>query len=233
MKDGEHDDQKERDSEDPVGEYPVGPVTRGKLFPASPPGHRRGQSFRNMIIAPIRQDALEVVAEVVGRHPLRPKICHFFKQRRRGLFLQFIPLQSSDGPEDGMIFPGLAIYGQSAFKQRLEGSPGQHTAPPSGAGGRLISRAHQLIQVAVFQGRNDYDGYPQGLRQLFGVEGSPLFFHRVGHIQRDHHRDIGLQQLGRQVKVPLQIGGVHHIQNEVRLPAEQKIPGYFLLRGIG
>ena len=56
--------------------------------------------------------------------------------------------------------------------------------------------------------------------------------HLVHHIQGHHHRPAQLQQLQRQVQVPFQIGGVHNVNDHIRLIPDDEISGDDLLHGI-
>ena len=45
----------------------------------------------------------------------------------------------------------------------------------------------------------------------------PLARYLVHHVQRQHHGHLQLQQLQGQVEVPLDVGGVHNVDDAVRL----------------
>ena len=60
---------------------------------------------------------------------------------------------------------------------------------------------------------------------------APLF-HNVHHVQGHDHRLAQLQQLQRQVQPPLQGRGVHHVDDDVHLVAEDELPADRLLHGV-
>ena len=60
-----------------------------------------------------------------------------------------------------------------------------------------------------------------------------MLFDLVHKIQGNDHGAFQLQQLGRQVQIALNIGGVHNIDDGVRVLAHDEVPGHDLLHGIG
>ena len=57
--------------------------------------------------------------------------------------------------------------------------------------------------------------------QLLQIDLVAVLAGNVDHVQRDHHRDAQLAQLRRQIQVALDVGGVHDVQNRVRLILDQ------------
>ena len=57
--------------------------------------------------------------------------------------------------------------------------------------------------------------------------------HLVHHVQRQHHWDVQLHQLHSQVKVALDVGGIHDVDDARGLFANDELAGHDLLAGIG
>ena len=65
------------------------------------------------------------------------------------------------------------------------------------------------------------------------VDGAAAGGDLIHHVQGQYHGNTHLHQLERQVQVPLDIGGVHDINEAVGLLVQDEIPGDNLLRRIG
>ena len=103
---------------------------------------------------------------------------------------------------------------------------GQHTVFS-----RLHRLIHQLGHALALGGGDGHHRDTQALRQLLHVDGAAVGAHLVHHVQRQHHGHPQLQQLQRQIQVALDIGGIHDVDDAVRLLVENVIPGdEFLLR---
>jgi len=55
----------------------------------------------------------------------------------------------------------------------------------------------------------------------------------VDDVERHHHRDAQLHELHRQVEIALQVGGVHHVDDQIGTLVDQVVAGDDLLLGIG
>ena len=98
---------------------------------------------------------------------------------------------------------------------------------------RLHSPAHQFVDALALPGADSHHRHAQSLFQPGQINGISACAQRVHHVQRQHDRHAQLQQLQRQVQIAFQIGGVHNVDDHVRLIPDDEIPGDDLLHGIG
>ena len=91
---------------------------------------------------------------------------------------------------------------------------------------------HQIIHALVFDGTDGDDRDSQLIRHFFDVDGAAVVAHFVHHIQCQHHRNVQLNQLQSEVQVSLNVGGVHNVDDPVRLFIEQEISRDDLLVGV-
>ena len=54
------------------------------------------------------------------------------------------------------------------------------------------------------------------LRQLVVVDMVTTFLGLIKHVQRNHHTDVHVNELCRKIKIALQVGGVNHIDDNIR-----------------
>ena len=96
-----------------------------------------------------------------------------------------------------------------------------------------VGHPQQLVQILPRPGGDRDHRHPQLVGQLGKVDLIPVPGHLVHEVQRHHHGPLQLQQLGGQVQVPLDVGGVHNVDDGVRPLAHDEVPGHDLLHGIG
>ena len=107
---------------------------------------------------------------------------------------------------------------------------------PSGA---LLILCHmnrmgnQLFNAFVFGCGNRNNRNAQKRLHLINQNGTAVFPHLIHHIKRQHHRDIQLHQLHRQIKVPFDICRIHDIDNSFWVLLQQKVSRHNLFAGIG
>ena len=95
---------------------------------------------------------------------------------------------------------------------------------------RLI---HQFAD-ALALGRRDGDyGDPQRLTHFPHVDGAAVGPDLIHHVQGQHHGHPQLQKLKGQIQVPLDVGGVHNIDDAVGLLIDDEVPRNDLLLRIG
>ena len=97
----------------------------------------------------------------------------------------------------------------------------------------LMGLLDQTVDVYVVPGGDGYHRYAQTGGQPSAVDHIPLFLHLVHKVHRQHHRPLQLQKLHGEVQIPLQIGGVHDVDDGVGLFAENEFPGNHFLHGVG
>ena len=74
----------------------------------------------------------------------------------------------------------------------------------------------QFVNALVFAGRDRDHRHPEFLLQFVNLNGPAVRADLVHHIEGDYHRDIQLNQLHTQIKVALDIGCIHDVDNPVR-----------------
>ena len=82
------------------------------------------------------------------------------------------------------------------------------------------------------RGGDGNHGYAQLLLQLVYVHSVAVGAHFIHHVQRDDHGKVQLDELHGEVKVALDVGGVHDVDDTIRLFLDEKIPGDDLLAGV-
>ena len=73
----------------------------------------------------------------------------------------------------------------------------------------------------------------QGGRELGGIDLVAVFLHHIHHVEGDHDRKPQLQKLCSEVQVPLDVGGVHQVQDDIGTFMQQIVPGHDLFQGVG
>ena len=92
---------------------------------------------------------------------------------------------------------------------------------------------HQLVHALVLCRRDGHDRDAQHGLHLIDADGATVAAHLVHHVQRQHHRRIQLHELHGEIQIPLDIGGVHDIDDARGLLTDDELPGHDLLAGIG
>ena len=98
---------------------------------------------------------------------------------------------------------------------------------------RLDGGLGGLGDAVALQRGDLHDPAAELTAQLLDVDAVPGSPHQVHHVQRDHHGDAQLGELGGQVEVALQVRGVHDVQDGVRLFLHEIIPGHHLFQRVG
>jgi len=65
------------------------------------------------------------------------------------------------------------------------------------------------------------------------IDGATVGAHLIHHVEGQYHGDPQLQKLQSKVEITLDIGGIHNIDDAIRLLIQDEIPGDDLLLGIG
>ena len=91
---------------------------------------------------------------------------------------------------------------------------------PVGRSGGLFTRGIDgplsgLHDAVALNGGDLHHLAAQGAGQLFGIQPVAVFADDIHHIHGRYHRNAQLHQLGGQVQVPLQVGAVDDVQNDV------------------
>ena len=98
---------------------------------------------------------------------------------------------------------------------------------------RVHGQAHQLVNALSLAGADGHHRHMQLPLKHVQVNHIPVGAHLVHHVQGNHHGGAQLQKLQRQIQVTLQVGGVHNVDDHVRLFQGDEIAGHNFLHGIG
>ena len=99
--------------------------------------------------------------------------------------------------------------------------------------GHMQRMVDQFADALVFGRRDGHHRDAQQLLQLVHHDGAAVGAHLVHHVQRQHHGNLQFHQLHGQVEVALDVGGIHNVDDAVRVAFQQKIPRHDLLVGVG
>ena len=153
------------------------------------------------------------------------------------LFQRLVALEELGGDVAGLhvMLSGLVLH---QMGDGVQGRMGLAVADVQLRGHGLVLRrlhgpAHQLVDALALSGADSDHRHAQPLFQPGQINGISVAAHLVHHIEGHHHRPSQLQKLQCQIKVPLQIGGVHNVDDHVRLIPDDEIPGDDLLHGVG
>ncbi len=89
-----------------------------------------------------------------------------------------------------------------------------------------------LHTLAVRPDRFD-QGYAQSLREEGGIDAQAFGLGLVRHVERADHRDAQLLELQAEVEIPLQVGRIDHVDDDVRPLLQEEIARHDLVQRIG
>ena len=98
---------------------------------------------------------------------------------------------------------------------------------------RLLNLLEQLLDALVLKGRDHHDRAAELLGELVRVDLVAVLLDQVGHVEGDDHGQAGLDNLKRQVQVTLEVGGVDHLDDNIGLAAHKVIARALLLGAVG
>ena len=99
--------------------------------------------------------------------------------------------------------------------------------------GHMHRVAHQLVHAFILGGGDGHHRDTQHGLHLVDADGAAVAPHLIHHVQCQHHGHIQLQKLHGQIEIPLDIGGVHDVDDAGGLFVDDELPGNDLLAGIG
>ena len=97
----------------------------------------------------------------------------------------------------------------------------------------LLYLLEQLLDALVLKGRDHHDRTAELLGQLGGVDLVAVLLDQVGHVEGNDHGQAGLDDLKRQVQVALEVGGIDHLDNDIGLAAHEVVARALLLGAVG
>ena len=74
--------------------------------------------------------------------------------------------------------------------------------------------------------------YAKQLRQFIQIDVVTSFLSLIKHVESNHHTHMHINQLRSQIEVPLQVGGVYHINDNIRSMLDQLLPNIQFLRRV-
>ena len=145
----------------------------------------------------------------------------------------FVTLKELDG------VPALAFLGQIMHGDLLD--MGQGVIDRAGeavlrhhlAAGHADAGLDRLIDAVALERGDFHDGAAELTAQLLGVDLIAVLPDEVHHVERDDHGDAELGQLGGQIEVALEVGGVDDVEDHIGALVDQIIPGDNLFKGVG
>ena len=99
------------------------------------------------------------------------------------------------------------------------------------ADGHLGDGLNQLVHAFALVADGRHHGHPELGGQPGHVDPQAAVPGDIGHVQGQHHRTSDFQQLGGQVEIAFQVGGVHHVHDHVGGRTQQEIPGHEFFLG--
>ena len=187
-------------------------------------------------IALVGDDALGVVVQLLfGGLDVLLDVLHHVGGDAELLQHLVVPLEDLDG------IPALLLLGQGVDGGLLNvgngvlhgAGEGVHGDGLGLALGGLHGGLGGVHHAVALQSGDLHDLAAQLAGQLLDVDLVAVLANHVHHVHGDDHGDAQLRQLGGQIQVALQVGAVDDVQDGVGALADQVIPGYHLLQGVG
>ena len=91
---------------------------------------------------------------------------------------------------------------------------------------------HKFADAFVFARGNRHDRNPQKFAELFHMDRIAAGPYLVHHVEGDDHGLAQLHQLEGQIEISLDVGGIHDIENAIRIFIQDKVAGDDLLGGV-
>ena len=128
---------------------------------------------------------------------------------------------------DAAVHRTHRIFGVVAFQAEV------HTLGLLLCPGHIQGVVDELVNALIPGGGDGDHGDTQDLLQLVDTHGAAVGPDLVHHVQGQDHGDLQLHQLHGQIKVALDVGGIHNVDDTAGAVVHQKVPGDDLLIGVG
>ena len=229
----EHDDDKDRQAQDTVGNHAVDLLGGAHLGRSL--GHALVDDVRDDAIALTGDDGLGIVVAVLLA--LSDQLLH-----TSGLLLgevdELAGVCITLEQLNGVI---AALVGGNARRKVvldvvqnvLDGGVElvlRHLALGSSG---LLDLLEQLLDALVLKGRDHHNRAAELLGKLVRVDLVAVLLDQVGHVEGDDHGQAGLDDLKRQVQVALEVGGIDNLDDNIGLAAHEVIARALLLGAVG
>ena len=96
----------------------------------------------------------------------------------------------------------------------------------------LLDLLEELLDALVLKSRDHHDRTTELLGELVRVDLVAVLLDQIGHVEGNDHRQAGLDDLKRQVQVALQVGGIDHLNDNIGLAAHEVIARALLLGAV-
>ena len=251
-----HHRHKNRQGQEAIGDHPVNLIGNGEGALGLALFHAGGHQFTNIMIALIGDDGFGVIIHfgfAFGDHGFN-RINDALGQIQFFLHL-CIPLKQLDGiPAGQMFFHDSALMGAAIGMMMMDrflailmgdqildmGQGMLHAASEYMGGlamaaltGQLCRLLDDILAAGALESRGFHHFAAQCRPQLPQINHVPVFPGDIDHIQGDNHGNAQFGKLGGQIQIALNIGGVHDIEDGVRLFCNQIAAGYHFFHGIG
>ena len=229
----EHDDHKDRQAQDTVGNHAVDLLGGAHLGRSL--GHALVDDVGDDAVALAGDDGLGVVVAVLLT--LGDQLLHassFLLGKVDELAGVRIALEQLDGVVAALVGGDarrqvVLDVGQNVLDGRVE-LVLRHLALGSSG---LLDLIEQLRDALVLKSRDHHDRAAELLGELVGVDLIAVLLDQVGHVEGDDHGKTGLDDLKRQVQVALEVGGVDYLDDDIGLAAHEVIARALLLGAVG
>ncbi len=233
--DGEHEHQVHEEEENgnaqPAAQHhPVDAVREGVAQLATLADHRLGQGM-GMTEAAVADEDVGLFATAILDH-LAP-VPDTFEEMQIGVGRQIVVglehLQRQPVAVGGVVLVQVLLQVGDGLLHHLVVR--QRETAALHAGGH---RQHARLEFQGSLAGGGHDGHhraAQFLGELLHVDVDTALARHVHHVQGDDHGHTHLQQLHGQVEIALQVGGIHHVDDEVGLAGEQVVAGDLLVEG--
>ena len=99
--------------------------------------------------------------------------------------------------------------------------------------GRLLDLLEQLFDALVLKSRDHHDRAAELLGKLVRVNLVAVLLDQVGHVEGDDHGQAGLDDLKCQVQIALKVGRVDNLDDHIGLAAHEVVARALLLGAVG
>ena len=97
----------------------------------------------------------------------------------------------------------------------------------------LLDLLEQLLDALVLKSRDHHDRATELLGELVRIDLVAVLLDQVGHVEGNDHGQTSLDNLKRQVQVTLEVGGIDDLDDDIGLAAHEVIARALLLGAVG
>ncbi len=229
----EHDDYKDRQTQDTVGNHAVDLLGGAHL----------GRSLSHALIDDVRDDAIALTGDdglgivVAVLLALGDQLLHassLLLSEVDELAGVCITLEQLDSVVAALV--GGNARRQVVLDMRQNVLDGgvelvlRHLALGSSG---LLDLLEELLDALVLKSRDHHDRAAELLGELVRVDLIAVLLDQVGHVEGNDHGQAGLDNLKRQVQVTLEVGGIDDLDDNIGLAAHEVIARALLLGAVG